>query len=144
MRHLVTVLLVLAACRPPGWGRGDGDDVGIDANSNTDDAAVTTDGGGTDSMAAMTCTKAFHLDGYSTATSVWLTGTFSQWAPNPPGAIELVQSGGGGWDASHEFPAGQHAYKFIVNGTTWILDPTNPSTMDDGMGNTNSVFTCAP
>ena len=143
MRHLVTVLLVLAACRPPGWGKGDDDGVAVDANSNAD-GVVPTDGGDTDATAAMTCTKAFHLDGYSTATSVWMTGTFSQWAPNPPGAIEFVQSGGGGWDGSYDFPAGQHAYKFIVNGNNWILDPTNPNTMDDGMGNTNSAFTCTP
>lgn len=143
MRFVVAVLLVLAACRPPGWGQGDGDDVAVDANSNTGDAPALSDGG-TDTVAAMTCTKAFHLDGYATATSVWITGTFSQWAPNPPGAIAFVQSGGGGWDATHAFPPGQHAYKFIVNGNNWILDPTNPNTMDDGMGNTNSVFTCTP
>lgn len=142
MRPLVLVLLVSAACRPPGYGKGDDDDVAVDANSNADGASTTD--GGTDTMAADTCVKAFHLDGYSTATSVLLTGSFSQWAPNPPGAIAFVQAGGGGWDASHEFPAGQHAYKFIVNGNNWILDPTNPNTMDDGMGNTNSVFTCTP
>lgn len=144
MRLVVTVLLVLAACRPPGWGEGDGDDVGADANGNTGDASVPTDGAGPDTTAATTCTRAFHLDGYSTATTIYLTGSFSQWAANPPGAIAFAQAGGGGWDASHEFPAGQHAYKFIVNGTDWILDPTNPNTMDDGMGNTNSVFTCTP
>jgi Glycogen recognition site of AMP-activated protein kinase len=141
MRFVVAVLLVLAACRPPGYGRGDGDDVAVDANSNAD--APPADGG-TDAVAAMTCTKAFHLDGYSTATTVWLTGSFTQWAPNPPSAIAFVQGGGGGWDVTHEFPAGQHAYKFIVNGNNWILDPTNPTTMDDGMGNTNSAFTCVP
>ena len=143
MRRFVLVLLVLAACRPPGWGQGDDDDVAVDANSNTGDASVPTDGD-TDATAAMTCTKAFHLEGYSTATSVWLTGSFSQWSPNPPGAIAFVHAGGGGWDTTHAFPAGQHTYKFIVNGNNWILDPTNPNTMDDGMGNTNSVFTCTP
>jgi hypothetical protein len=144
MRISVVVLLVLAACRPPGYGKGDDDgddDVTVDANGNTDADGLSD--GGTDAT-ALTCTKAFHLDGYSTATSVWLTGSFSQWAPNPPGAIAFTQAGGGGWDVTHDFPAGQQTYKFVVNGNNWILDPTNPTTMDDGMGNTNSAFTCTP
>ena len=51
---------------------------------------------------------------------------------------------GGRWTGSDAFAAGSHQYKFIVDGTTWITDPTNLDVIDDGMGNTNSVLLCAP
>ena len=36
--------------------------------------------------------------------------------------------------------AGTYQYKYIVDGT-WMTDPFNPNTADDGGGNTNSTFT---
>ena len=36
------------------------------------------------------------------------------------------------------------AVGFGENGTDWILDPTNPTTVDDGMGHTNNVYVCVP
>jgi glycosidase len=50
------------------------------------------------------------------------------------------------WDAPVQ-------YKFVIDGTTWITDPQNPNTIDDGFGGLNSLFegttcpddfTCAP
>ena len=56
-------------------------------------------------------------------------------------SFELVRTDGQPLPA---FAAGSHQYKFIVDGTTWITDPTNLDVIDDGMGNTNSVLLCAP
>ena len=44
----------------------------------------------------------------------------------------------GQWVASVRLPAGQHQYKFIVDGK-WIADPENPSQVDDNYGGKNSV-----
>jgi len=137
---LVAACLALVACRPPGYGKGDDD--GVDAAATGDgprsDAAI-------DSPAAATCLKAFRLDGHSTATSVWLTGTFTMWAATPgAGAIVLTQGVDGAWTGDHTFTAGTYQYKFIVDGNTWILDPTNLDTVDDGMGNQNSRYICTP
>jgi hypothetical protein len=134
---IVASCLAFAACRPPGYGKGD----------DAVDAAV--DGRAIDSMpdgaTGATCEKAFRLDGRSLATSVWVTGDFVGWAANPgAGAITLTLGGDGAWTGTHVFAAGAHQYKFIIDGTEWITDPTNPVEIDDGMGNHNSGYTCVP
>ncbi|HEU4611989.1 MAG TPA: glycogen-binding domain-containing protein [Kofleriaceae bacterium] len=139
MRCLVVVLL-LAACRPPGYGKEpppDADEV-ADAPPGAADAAL-------DAPPAATCEHAFRLDGYATASSVWLTGDFVGWAGDPSsGAIAFTLGNEGAWTGSYAFTAGAHQYKLIIDGTDWILDPTNPDTVDDGMGHTNNVYTCVP
>ena len=50
----------------------------------------------------------------------------------------------GAWTGTHTFAAGPHQYKFIIDSTQWILDPTNLDEVDDGMGNRNSLYTCVP
>jgi hypothetical protein len=138
VRFVVIVLLV--ACRPPGWDKHDPPDASaapIDA-STTIDAAL-------DTPAAATCDHAFRLDGHATATSVWLTGDFVSWAPSvQAGAIEFVQGVDSAWTGAYAFAAGTHQYKFIVDGTTWIPDPTNQNQIDDGFGGKNSLYTCVP
>jgi len=141
--RLVAVVagLAIAACRPPGYGKGDdsGPDPLTDAPPATDDAPAA------DGPAAATCAKEFRLDGHGTAQSVWLTGSFVMWAGDPAhGAIELALGPDAAWTGSHQFDAGQHQYKYIIDGTSWINDPTNPDVVDDGFGGTNSVFTCVP
>ena len=139
---IFTSLVAIAACRPPGYGKhgDDGNDPMVDAPAATEDAPVTDDAPTTSS-----CTKQFRLDGHGTAQSVWLTGSFVDWAGDPAhGAIEMTVGTDGGWTGSHDFDAGQVQYKFIVDGTDWINDPTNPDVVDDGFGGTNSVFTCVP
>ena len=135
---LVLALSLFTACRPPGYGKGD--DTPPD---ETPDAS--TGDGSTDSPAAATCEKSFRLDGRSTATSVWLSGSFVEWGGDPDhGAVEFTLGADGGWTGTHEFPAGAHQYKFIVNATEWIVDPTNPDQVDDGFGGKNSLYLCAP
>jgi hypothetical protein len=144
MRFGVALLLVLvvAACRPPGYGKDDEGNAGdVDAAPGGD--GTTSDGGGFDAAAA-TCSKEFRLEGRSTASSVWLTGSFNSWAANPPGAIVLTQGVDGAWSGSHDFAAGLHQYKFIVSGEEWIPDPANPDGVDDGFGSRNSLYSCVP
>ncbi|MDH5492967.1 MAG: alpha-amylase family glycosyl hydrolase, partial [Myxococcales bacterium] len=73
--------------------------------------------------------------------SVWLTGTFTSWAETPAlGALEMTLVGGE-WSLVHLVePVGSHEYKLIVDGTTWITDPSNPRTVSDGFGGFNSVI----
>jgi hypothetical protein len=135
---LVIALVGIVACRPPGYGKGD--DTPPD---ETPDAA--TGDGSVDSPAAATCAKSFRLDGRSTASSVWISGSFVEWGGDPEhGAIEFTLGADGGWTVTHDFEAGAHQYKFIVNATEWIVDPTNPDQVDDGFGGKNSLYLCAP
>lgn len=139
--RLAVVLLVVAACRPPGYGKEPDVDAAMGSGSGmkpATDAAV-------DSPASATCDKAFRVEGHGSDSSVWLTGTMVSWAGDPAaGAIQFALGGDGAWTGNYAFAAGTHQYKLIVNGSNWILDPTNPNTVDDGMGHTNSVFTCTP
>ncbi len=136
--RLAVLVLLLAACRPPGYGKGGDDTPTIDAPKPTADAAI-------DGPAATTCDNTFRLDGMSGATTVWLTGSFVNWGGNPgAGAVELVKGNDGAWTVTRTMDAGTHQYKFIVDGTNWIADPGNPSSVDDGFGGKNSLYVCTP
>jgi len=132
--RLALLAILLVACRPPGYGKGGGDDaVEIDAAVIPPDAAP----GDT----AATCTKAFRLDGHSLANAVALTGSFVSWAGTAPPAIAFTKGIDGAWTGTYDFPLGTHQYKYIVDGS-WIPDPTNPNQVDDTFGGFNSVLTC--
>ena len=60
------------------------------------------------------------------------------------GAIALTLGTDGAWTGQHTFAAGVYQYKFIVDASQWIADPTNPNGIDDGLGGRNSLYTCAP
>jgi hypothetical protein len=132
----LALCLLLIACRPPGYGKGDDDVEPVDgpaADSSTDTPAATT------------CEKSFRLDGRESAGSVWLTGSFVQWGGDPAnGAIAFTLGGDGGWTVTHTFDPGAHQYKFIVDTSEWIVDPSNPEQIDDGFGGKNSLYLCAP
>jgi hypothetical protein len=136
--RLVVLAILLAGCRPPGYGNEPEPDAAVDGSMMLAvDAAI--DG------ATLGCDHAFRVDGHATAASVWLTGTMVNWAGDPQGgAIAFTLGTDGAWTGSYKFAAGTHQYKLIVNGNDWILDPTNPNTADDGMGHTNNVYTCVP
>lgn len=81
------------------------------------------------------------------ATTVWLSGdwlaTGAVWPATPAaGALELTfDAGSGRWTTTTLVePIGRHLYKFIVDGTMWIPDPTNPVREADGVGGFNSVL----
>ena len=75
---------------------------------------------------------------------VLLSGSFNGWASTPATAAVLLDGDGDGtWTTTLKLTPGTWQYKFIVDGT-WIIDPTNPNTIDDGFGGKNAVITLAP
>jgi hypothetical protein len=135
--RIVLVLGALAACEPPGYGRHAAADAAVDSPRAVDAAP--------DAQSARTCDHGFRLDGHGTANSVCLTGDFTMWGGDPQhGAIALALGADGGWTGTHTFNVGTYQYKFVVDGTQWIPDPTDTNTVPDGFGGTNSVYTCAP
>ena len=141
---LCALLMLAAACRPPGYGKGGGDD-----EPSADAPAVPGDDAGRDAprdvAEAMPCTRQFRLEGRGSATTVYLTGDFIGWGANPgAGAMPLVLGADTAWTGAREFPPGSYLYKFIVNDSDWIHDESNPERVDDGFGGFNSVYTCAP
>ncbi len=76
------------------------------------------------------------------ATTVWLSGSWVHWAATPTaGAIPLTRGAGGVWTATTRIePFGHAEYKFIVDGTRWVADPSDPTSVPDGAGGTNSVL----
>jgi hypothetical protein len=144
-RGLVLVLVLLAGCRPPGWGEGgDPDAAGGDAGPGGPDGAPAIDGGpGLADASAAACTVGFRLEGHGGAGSVWLTGDFVQWAGDPgAGALPLALGADAAWTLTRGFDPGTYQYKFIVDGASWIPDPANANTVPDGFGGVNSVYTC--
>ncbi|MDK9700184.1 MAG: hypothetical protein OEM52_08575, partial [bacterium] len=45
------------------------------------------------------------------------------------------------WEAVMTLAPGKYQYKFVVDGISWIADPTNPAKSDDQRGGFNSCFT---
>jgi len=135
MGRIACIVVLFAACRPPGYGKHE-PDASVDApagDARAIDAPVTG------------CDHAFRLDGHATSSSVWLTGDFTSWAGDPAtGAIAFQLGTDGGWTLTHTFAAGTYQYKLIIDGTQWIADPTNPDQVDDGFGGKNSLYTCQP
>ena len=139
-------LLLTAACSPPGGGNADGDGGVLPGQP---DAGVVDQPDAMpqpppDAMQPTTCDQEFRLDGYDSASEVLLTGTLvtPNWAATAAdGAIAMTKSGSS-WVATVTLDPGSYQYKFIVDGSTWIADPTNPDTVDDGFGGVNSVYKC--
>ncbi|HUJ58950.1 MAG TPA: hypothetical protein VLX92_10670 [Kofleriaceae bacterium] len=136
--RLVLVVLALAACEPPGYGRHVAADAAASDGAHAGDAAP-------DAPSATTCAHPFRLEGHSQDSSVWLSGDFLGWAGDPAhGAVALSLGTDGAWTGSYTFTAGTFLYKFIIDGTTWIADPSDPDSQPDGDGGENSVYTCTP
>lgn len=77
----------------------------------------------------------------SPAKSVAVAGTFNDWNRE---SIPLKSDDGNLWSTEVRLPYGSHRYKFVVDGSNWILDPSNSKSETDGGGNTNSVLVVAP
>jgi len=144
--RFVLVLIAVAGCRPPGYGKEVGEDAGVDGIDGMvrPDSGQEIDGAIDDADAApITCDKTFRVEGQQSATSVWVSGDFVGWAGTPEdGAIALSLGGDGAWSGTRTFDAGVYQYKLVLDGSTWIVDPANPDTVDDGLGGQNSVYRC--
>lgn len=67
------------------------------------------------------------------AASVDLAGSFTNW----DSAVHLVESAPGVWSTLVALEPGVHDYAFVIDGSTWVVDPTAPA-VDDGFGGSNS------
>ena len=74
--------------------------------------------------------------------SVHVAGSFNGW----PGTIAAggwpldYDPATDSWSGTFDIEAGSHEYKLVIDETTWIADPTNPQTVPDGVGGSNSVL----
>ncbi|MBX3096669.1 MAG: alpha-glucosidase C-terminal domain-containing protein [Fimbriimonadaceae bacterium] len=73
--------------------------------------------------------------------SVSVAGTFNGWNKD---ASPLTTQDGRTWVATVNVAPGRHEYKFVLDGQSWVIDPANPSTRDDGNGNINSLLVIKP
>jgi glycosidase len=126
MRQLVLFLLVssLAACS----------DEGLDTRSDPNASA-----GETCMPASEPCTVTFSYPYEYGVTSVELRGDF---APDGWDVGVRMSLQGTAWRVEVRAPRGQKiAYKLLLNGTDWVIDPSHADTADDGLGGQNSVRT---
>lgn len=139
------------AWHPCGCGGGDADaDFDADALETSDwtetpvegDGWTPDDGGDeADVPPPPPCNEITFRYTSASATSVWVTGSFTGWAATPSaGAVPLARDGDV-WEAATLIePHGRHVYKFVIDGSTWIADPDNPEREPDGYGGHNSVL----
>ena len=71
------------------------------------------------------------------ADKVSLVGDFNDWDVSKTPMIRSGQSGL--WTVAVPLSVGRHLYAFVVDGTTWLQDPSAPIAPDDGFGRANSV-----
>jgi hypothetical protein len=73
------------------------------------------------------------------ASSVSVAGSFNAWDP----ALSPLSDddGDGVWTGTVDIAPGAHQYKFVIDETDWVKDPSNPDTGDDGFGGENSLIT---
>jgi serine protease AprX len=72
------------------------------------------------------------------ATCVSIVGSWDNWATPGFTAAKLAPSL---WQMTlPPLSSGEYAYKFVLDDSRWIADPTNRRRRDDGFGATNSVF----
>lgn len=76
------------------------------------------------------------------AQSVWLSGSFTDWAPTPNDGAVALQRKGDLWTLQLNVPAGKSLYKFIVDGREWLADPLALAQEPDAFGGSNSIFQC--
>ena len=76
------------------------------------------------------------------ARNVSVAGEFNGWEyrQDQQRAIRLEKKEKNVWIAKAKIEPGRYQYKFVVDYQTWILDPYNPYTIDDGTGNINSLL----
>lgn len=71
------------------------------------------------------------------AKSVHLAGDFNSWAENQEGKVNrpeflMVKGKDGVWRKTVKVGGGKHAYKFVVDGSNWVSDPSVKEMDKDG------------
>lgn len=72
----------------------------------------------------------------SAAQKVFLAGTFNDWATNK----DEMQRYGNLFFITLDLPEGIHEYKYVEEGSEWVLDPLNMDRVDNGLGSKNNVL----
>lgn len=85
-----------------------------------------------------TVSHTFVYESSQNVTSVNVAGTFNNWNKD---ADPMVRESGARWTLKKTLPAGVYQYKFVLNGSDWIVDPKAEKNVDDGEGHVNSVIT---
>jgi hypothetical protein len=130
--------------RPPRCG-GDGG-VGGDASCGEAGVPIEEDAGVDAGPPPPPCNEVTFEYVNAGATTVWVAGSFNlrddgEWAATPAQGVLEMERDGDTWSVTTLIePIQRHLYKFIVDGTTWIADPTNPVTEPDPFGGQNSVL----
>ncbi len=71
--------------------------------------------------------------------TVSVAGSFNAWNKD----ADPMAKAGDTWRLKKQLSYGEHQYKFVLDGTTWISDP-NGKPIEDGNGNTNSLLVHVP
>lgn len=161
-RHLVLLALLLAACDseestntndrldlgplPDFWDPGDAPTSGGGSGSGSGSSSGFEDTISADIEEDVPppppCDEITFTFQDADAQSVWVTGTFNDWAFTvEEGALALAKDPVlGDWTLTTTIAAhGQHHYKFIIDGKTWVQDSGNTNQITDQMGGFNSV-----
>jgi hypothetical protein len=72
------------------------------------------------------------------ARSVAVVGDFNNWGLNDAGLV--ARNNQGVWSVTASIPAGVHRYAFVVDGKTWVADPTAPRSSGDDFGMPSSAL----
>jgi len=72
------------------------------------------------------------------ATKVNVVGDFNNWSPRIDPMTD--KNGDGEWTLLYSLAPGEYEYKFVVDGSKWIADPSNPISVPDGFDGRNSVL----
>jgi hypothetical protein len=72
-----------------------------------------------------------------TAKDVALVGDFNEW--NGQGS-KLIRNAAGEWQIRLRMPAGLHMYAFVIDGSTWAVDPLAPRGAGNDYGLANSAI----
>ena len=82
----------------------------------------------------------FNYSSKTKVNSVSVAGTFNQWdqARNP-----MTLGADGTWRTTIKIIPGIYTYRLVVNGNTWITDPSAPTQIDLN-SNTNSLLVVRP
>lgn len=71
-----------------------------------------------------------------------IAGSFNGW--NRDADAMTVSADGLTWTRQVPLSPGTYTYKFVLDGTTWVTDPTAAKNVDDGSGNKNSELLVLP
>ena len=80
----------------------------------------------------------FRFQGPPATREVILTGDWAEWNPKAE-AMKPLAGKPGEWTVSVRLAKGAHAYKFVLDGGTWMPGPDNPRVEPDGVSGFNSI-----